>query len=47
MAAPAPPAALILAGSRGGDDPVARYAGVTDKALIPLGDATMLAHASG
>ena len=44
MAAPAPPAALILAGSRGGDDPVARYAGVTDKALIPLGDATMLAH---
>ncbi len=34
--------ALILAGSRGGVDPVADYAGVADKALIRIGDATML-----
>ncbi|SEK90073.1 MobA-like NTP transferase domain-containing protein [Sphingomonas palmae] len=40
----ADPAALILAGSRGGEDPVARYAGVTDKALIPIGTDTMLAR---
>jgi molybdopterin-guanine dinucleotide biosynthesis protein A len=38
------PAALILAGSRGGEDPVARYAGVSDKALIALDDGTMLAR---
>lgn len=38
------PAALILAGSRGGEDPVARYAGVSDKALIPFGTDTMLAR---
>jgi len=36
--------ALILAGSRGGEDPVATYAGVADKALIPIGGATMLQH---
>lgn len=36
------PAALILAGSRGGADPVAAYAGVSDKALIPIAGATML-----
>ncbi|MCP3734369.1 nucleotidyltransferase family protein [Sphingomonas sp. RP10(2022)] len=34
--------ALILAGSRGGADPVADYAGVSDKALIRFGEATML-----
>lgn len=37
-------AALILAGSRGGEDPVARDAGVSDKALIALGETTMLAR---
>ncbi|UIJ47483.1 nucleotidyltransferase family protein [Sphingomonas cannabina] len=36
--------ALVLAGSRGGADPVADYAGVSDKALIPIGGETMLAH---
>lgn len=36
--------ALILAGSRGGRDPVADYAGVTDKALIEVGGRTMLAR---
>ncbi|MGP7796609.1 nucleotidyltransferase family protein [Sphingomonas sp. CLY1604] len=35
---------LVLAGSRGGTDPVAAYAGVDDKALIRLGEATMLAR---
>ena len=44
---PGDPTALILAGSRGGDDPVATYAGVSDKALIALGDATMLARVVG
>ena len=34
--------ALVLAGSRGGVDPVADYAGVSDKALIRIGGATML-----
>lgn len=34
--------ALVLAGSRGGVDPLADYAGVTDKALIRIGGATML-----
>ncbi|WP_375270302.1 NTP transferase domain-containing protein [Sphingomonas sp.] len=38
------PAALILAGSRGTDDPLAGYAGVSDKALIVLGDTTILAR---
>lgn len=37
-------AALVLAGSRGGTDPVAAYAGVTDKALIEIGGVTMLAR---
>ena len=37
-------AALVLAGSRGGRDPVADYAGVTDKALIEIGGETMLAR---
>jgi len=36
--------ALVLAGSRGGGDPVAAYAGVADKALIEIGGATMLAR---
>jgi GTP:adenosylcobinamide-phosphate guanylyltransferase len=36
--------ALILAGSRGGVDPVAAYAGVTHKALIVVGGRTMLAR---
>ena len=36
--------ALVLAGSRGGIDPVAAYAGVTDKALIEIGGRTMLAR---
>lgn len=36
--------ALVLAGSRGGTDPLADYAGVSDKALIEIGGETMLAH---
>ena len=36
--------ALILAGSRGGVDPVAEYAGVTDKAMIEIEGRTMLAR---
>lgn len=39
--------ALVLAGSRGGGDPVAAYAGVTHKALIVLGGQTLLARAVG
>ncbi len=39
--------ALVLAGSRGGVDPVAAYAGVPDKALIEIGGATMLARVIG
>lgn len=35
---------LILAGSRGGIDPVAAYAGVAHKALIEIGGRTMLAR---
>lgn len=38
------PAALILAGARGGEDPLAAYAGVSDKALIELEGTTMLAR---
>ena len=34
--------ALILAGSRGGPDPVADYAGVTHKALIPIDGTPMI-----
>lgn len=36
--------ALILAGSRGWVDPVADYAGVTDKAMIEIAGRTMLAR---
>jgi len=36
--------ALILAGARGGIDPVAAYAGVANKALIVVGGQTMLAR---
>ncbi|HEX8484034.1 nucleotidyltransferase family protein [Sphingomonas sp.] len=42
-----PPArfdAIVLAGSRGGADPLAEYAGVADKALIQIGGHTMLAR---
>ncbi|TPG43651.1 GTP--adenosylcobinamide-phosphate guanylyltransferase [Sphingomonas koreensis] len=39
--------ALILAGSRGGIDPVAAYAGVSDKALTDIGGETMLARVAG
>lgn len=37
-------AALVLAGSRGGVDPVAAYAGVAHKALITLSGRTLLAR---
>lgn len=40
-------AALVLAGSRGGRDPLADHAGVTDKALIAIGGETMLARVVG
>lgn len=36
--------ALVLAGSRGGIDPVAEYAGVSHKGLIVLGGETLLAR---
>lgn len=36
--------AIVLAGSRGGTDPVAAYAGVADKALIEVAGRTMLAR---
>lgn len=36
--------ALVLAGSRPGTDPVAAYAGVSDKALVLIGARTMLAR---
>lgn len=39
--------ALVLAGSRGRQDPVATYANVTDKALIPIGGETMLSRVLG
>lgn len=42
-----PFAALILAGSRGGVDPVAAYAGVAHKALILLDGETLLARVAG
>lgn len=35
---------MILAGSRGGTDPVAEFAEVEAKAMIPVGGATMLAR---
>jgi GTP:adenosylcobinamide-phosphate guanylyltransferase len=40
----APLAALILAGSRGEDDPVAKAAGVSHKAFAAIGDKPMLVH---
>lgn len=36
--------ALVLAGSRGEADPLAAYAGVSDKAMITLGGETLLAR---
>ena len=39
--------ALVLAGSRGGVDPVADYAGVADKAMILVAGETMLARVVG
>ena len=39
--------ALVLAGSRGGVEPVAAYAGVTHKALIELQGQTLLARVVG
>ena len=36
------PGALVLAGSRGGVDPVAAYAGVSHKGLIELGGVTLV-----
>lgn len=39
--------ALVLAGSRGGVDPVAAYGGARHKALIPLGGETLLARVVG
>ncbi len=39
--------ALVLAGSRGGTDPVAAYAGVSHKGLIVLGGQTLLARVLG
>ena len=36
--------ALVLAGSRGGIDPVASYAGVSHKALIGIAGQTMLSR---
>jgi GTP:adenosylcobinamide-phosphate guanylyltransferase len=41
------PNAVVLAGSRGGTDPVADHAGVSDKALITIGGRTMLARVIG
>lgn len=41
------PQALILAGSRGGVDPLCRYAGVTHKSLIEVDGTTMLARVAG
>jgi GTP:adenosylcobinamide-phosphate guanylyltransferase len=39
--------ALVLAGSRGPDDPVARHAGQTHKALVPVGGVPMLLRVMG
>ncbi|OWK30023.1 nucleotidyltransferase family protein [Sphingomonas dokdonensis] len=44
MTANSMPAAVVLAGSRGGTDPVAAYAGIADKALIDFDGQTMLAR---
>ncbi|RDE06130.1 nucleotidyltransferase family protein [Sphingomonas aracearum] len=40
-------AALILAGSRGGEDPVASHAGVADKALVDIDGQSMLSRVIG
>lgn len=42
MTTPAGLAALVLAGTRGGGDPLADYAGVSHKALIDIAGRTML-----
>jgi molybdopterin-guanine dinucleotide biosynthesis protein A len=49
VAAPPQPSfqALVLAGSRGGVDPVAEYAGVSQKGLIVLGGRTLLTRVLG
>ncbi len=41
-AAVRPTCALLLAGSRGPDDPVARHAGLKHKALVPVGGQPMI-----
>ena len=41
-AAARPTCALLLAGSRGPDDPVARHAGMKHKALVPVGGQPMI-----
>jgi GTP:adenosylcobinamide-phosphate guanylyltransferase len=41
-AAARPACALLLAGSRGADDPVARHAGLKHKALVPAGGQPMI-----
>jgi GTP:adenosylcobinamide-phosphate guanylyltransferase len=38
------PAALVLAGQRGAEDPLARFAGVSHKAMIEIGGQPMLAR---
>jgi len=42
IAASRPRCALLLAGSRGPDDPVARHAGLSHKVLVPVGGRPML-----
>jgi CTP:molybdopterin cytidylyltransferase MocA len=39
--------ALVLAGSRGGEEPVAAYGGASHKALIRIGGETLLARVTG
>ncbi|MCB1835610.1 MAG: nucleotidyltransferase family protein [Geminicoccaceae bacterium] len=38
---------LVLAGSRGGEDPVALHAGVDQKCLAPVAGRTMIEHVAG
>ncbi len=47
MTGPAQLNALVLAGSRPGGDPLARYAGVSHKALIEVGGRTMIERVVG
>ncbi|HEX5476487.1 MAG TPA: NTP transferase domain-containing protein [Burkholderiales bacterium] len=47
MNAPGRLAALVLAGSRGGGDPLEAYAGVSHKALIRIGERTMIERVVG